>query len=114
MVVTESQVEPAQFPVCVASIYVNARIVGHEVESFVENGKRLVETAFLEEARAHVVVGQPDLCSHIVLQTFCVHELGSFLQITQGLIKILSLSVYARSQQQQFGHIMEKLQTLPN
>ena len=75
MVVGQCQVVTLQFSISVASIQVDASVTRHKVECLVENSERFLEPLFFEKGSAHIVVGQPDLNSYIVLKTLCIHKL---------------------------------------
>ena len=107
MVVTQGEVESLKLSVGVSSIEMNARVLRHEVEGFIQDGQSLLEPVLLEEAGSHVVVCQADLDCHVVFKAFCVHELGCSLEITQRLVVVVSLSVDARPQEKELRHVME-------
>ena len=90
MIVTERQVKSLKLAICVSSVQMDAAVVGHEVESLVHDGQCLLVPLLLEQGRSHVIISEPNLHRHFVLEPLAVHELGAAFQITQCLVVVMS------------------------
>jgi len=77
----------------VTTVKMDARIVWHEIQSFVQDRESLLISSLFKQACAHVVISQPDLNGHVVLKVFSVHELRRSFEVRKRLVEILGLSV---------------------
>jgi hypothetical protein len=111
MVVRLGKIKFLQLSIGVSTIDVDAWVSWHERDGLIKNSHRLMKPLLLEQTSAHVVIGQPDLDSYIVLKTLSEHELTCPLQVRQRLIIISLLPKDGGSEEQQPRHIMEKVKT---
>ena len=66
----------------------------------------------LEQASAHIIIGEADLNSNVILKTFCEHELTCSFQVCQCLIVVFGLPEDGCSKEKEPSHIVEEIETL--
>lgn len=92
----------------------DAWIGWHEGDGLVQNGHRFMVATFLEQTSAHVVVGQPNLYRHILLQPLGKHKFTRPLKIGKRLIVVFTLAIDRCPEKKQTRHVVEKVQSLGN
>lgn len=112
MIIRLGEVELLQFSVRVAAIDVDTRIGRHKRDRLVQDSHSLMEASLPKEAGAHVVVGEADLNSYVVLQSLDEHELACALEIRQSLVVVFALAVDGGSKQKEPCHVVEEVQAL--
>lgn len=86
MVVRLRKIVFLEFTISISSIDVNSWISGHKCDCLIHDGHSFVVTALLEKTDPHIVIGQTNLDSYIILESFSKHKFTCSFEVGKSLV----------------------------